>query len=145
VLVSPLAPSENCQAHISELLLLLLLLLLLVPPNTQAEMTESLLLLETTLAESIPDKESRLMVSAGVYPAYDLAWQMEELLMETPDLDKLASCIALQRVSGGGGGGTHCVCVGGGGGVSACKLVGVWVGIVSRGISCLSPQQRLWR
>lgn len=35
----------------------------------------------------------------GAYAAYDLQWQMEELLMERPDLDKLATCVALLRVS----------------------------------------------
>lgn len=39
------------------------------------------------------------MLTSAVYPAYDLAWQMEELLMEEPDLDKLAACVALLRVS----------------------------------------------
>jgi hypothetical protein len=40
------------------------------------------------------------MLSAAAYPAYARAWQMEELLMEEPDLNKLASCIALLRVRG---------------------------------------------
>jgi hypothetical protein len=47
------------------------------------------------------------MLTSAVYPAYDLAWQMEELLMETPDLDKLAGCVALLRVSVRGFGADH--------------------------------------
>jgi hypothetical protein len=51
------------------------------------------------MLETGMDADTRLMLSAAVYPAYDLAWQMEELLMEVPDLNKLASCVALLRVS----------------------------------------------
>lgn len=51
------------------------------------------------MLETGMDADTRLMLSAAVYPAYDLAWQMEELLMEAPDLNKLASCVALLRVS----------------------------------------------
>lgn len=51
------------------------------------------------MLETGMDADTRLMLSAAVYPAYDQAWQMEELLMESPDLNKLASCVALLRVS----------------------------------------------
>jgi hypothetical protein len=42
----------------------------------QAEIGESLDTLESLLSEAVPDKESRLMLTSAVYPAYDLAWQM---------------------------------------------------------------------
>lgn len=66
----------------------------------QVEIAEALIALEDAMREAVPDNEQRLMLTSAVYPAYDLAWQMEDLLMDEPDLDKLASCVALQRVRG---------------------------------------------
>jgi hypothetical protein len=71
----------------------------------QAEISDTLFALDESLLEAVPDNELRLMLKSAVYPAYDLAWQMEELLMDTPDLDKLSSCVALLRVRGGGSSG----------------------------------------
>jgi hypothetical protein len=34
----------------------------------------------------------------GAYAAYELAWQMEEVLLEELDPGKLANCVALLRV-----------------------------------------------
>jgi hypothetical protein len=73
----------------------------------QAEISDTLFALDESLLEAVPDNELRLMLKSAVYPAYDLAWQMEELLMETPDLDKLAGCVALLRVSVRGFGADH--------------------------------------
>lgn len=64
----------------------------------QAEVDGELADLDAALAAHVPDKEARLLLLCGGYGAYDLAWQMEELLAETPDLDKLANCVALLRV-----------------------------------------------
>ena len=66
--------------------------------DLQAEITDALLELDDVLEACVPDKEQRLLVGAAAYAAHDLAWQMEELLMEEPDLDKLAACVALQRM-----------------------------------------------
>lgn len=55
-------------------------------------------MLDDALTECLPELDDRRIVLCAVYPAYDLAWQMEELLQETPDLTKLANCVALLRV-----------------------------------------------
>lgn len=64
----------------------------------QGEVAAEIESLRDMLALSIPSQDDQLLLLCGVYGAYDLAWQMEELLAETPDLDKLANCVALLRV-----------------------------------------------
>jgi hypothetical protein len=66
----------------------------------QAEVAADIEELDAALAQHLPERDDQLAVLCGAYAAYDLAWQMEELLAEEPDLDKLANCVALLRVSG---------------------------------------------
>jgi hypothetical protein len=99
-------------------LLLLLLLLLLYPLPLQAEVAEDIGALDAALTQQLPERDDQLAVLCGAYAAYDLAWQMEEVLLEEPDLDKLANCVALLRVrrcaaaaAAGGDGGTFVVLI----------------------------------
>eukprot|EP00878_Enallax_costatus_P019364 GHUV01020427.1.p1 GENE.GHUV01020427.1~~GHUV01020427.1.p1 ORF type:complete len:382 (+),score=138.94 GHUV01020427.1:815-1960(+) len=64
----------------------------------QAEVALELESLDEALGEYISDPDDRRLVLCGVYAAYDLAWQMEELLQDTPDLDRLTNCVALLRL-----------------------------------------------
>lgn len=66
----------------------------------QLEVPTELEALEEAMSEFIPDVDDRRIVMCGVYNAFDFLWLMEELVeMETPNLDKLANCVALLRVS----------------------------------------------
>jgi hypothetical protein len=65
----------------------------------QVEVAEELLALDEALTSALPDGEMRLLALCSVYNAYDLSWQMEELLSEAPDLNKLANCVSMLRVS----------------------------------------------
>uniref|UniRef100_A0A383VNI3 SET domain-containing protein n=1 Tax=Tetradesmus obliquus TaxID=3088 RepID=A0A383VNI3_TETOB len=64
----------------------------------QAEVAADIEEVDAALAQHLPDREDQLAVLCGAYAAYDLAWQMEEVLAEEPDLDKLANCVALLRI-----------------------------------------------
>ena len=65
----------------------------------QAEVAADIEEVDAALAAHLPEREDQLAGLCGAYAAYDLAWQMEEVLAEEPDLDKLANCVALLRVS----------------------------------------------
>ncbi|KAF6265159.1 hypothetical protein COO60DRAFT_1697986 [Scenedesmus sp. NREL 46B-D3] len=66
--------------------------------DLQAEVAADIEDLDAALAQQLPQRDDQLAVLCGAYAGYDLAWQMEEVLAEEPDLDKLANCVALLRI-----------------------------------------------
>ena len=50
------------------------------------------------------DDEGRQLVRAAVYDAYDMVWQLEEMIEAEPDLALLEECIEIMKVGGGRGG-----------------------------------------
>jgi hypothetical protein len=72
-----------------------------VTRTSQADVADAIADVEEQLAVVLPERDERQLVLCAAYGAFDLAWQMEELLAEEPDLDLLMACVALQRVRAG--------------------------------------------
>jgi uncharacterized protein YacL (UPF0231 family) len=64
-------------------------------------MTTQLAELEEALAAAGLDEEQQLLVRSGAYNAYDLLWQLEEVLVQEPQLELLEDNIDLLQVGQG--------------------------------------------